>query len=188
MSTYDHFEYYKKNYKTFTRPNLTANGTMGGSSFACDQQGYYTDPGRPQQAWYCFDGNRTTTGNEWQINSVNTGAYYWISWYNPEPLKLILVQICNSSGEYSVKDYILSGSDDNTLWTELVSGTNNNTTGLGLWIITVPESTKEYKYWKLECKPRSSTSLMILEISLPGAKYWDGTYTKVEGGGTTTWQ
>lgn len=52
MSIYDHFEYYKKNYKAFTRPNLTANGTMGGSSFACDQQSYYNGDKTPQQAWY----------------------------------------------------------------------------------------------------------------------------------------
>lgn len=187
MSIYDHFEYYKKNYKAFTRPNLTANGTMGGSSFACDQQSYYNGDKTPQQAWYVFDGNYTSGGNEWQINSVKTNNYYWIKWYNPKPLKLSQLKIYNSAGNLSVKDYILQGSDTDGNWTDIVSGTNENTDTNASWIINVPSSAKEYKYWQLQCKPRSTTSIMILEIQFPNATYWDGTYSKVDGGGTTIW-
>lgn len=151
-------------YKDWTQPILSSNGTMGGNSFAVNQSAYYNNC----FAFRCFNGDKTTEGeaNRWQINGVSTSTEYFIYWYNPKALKIYSIQVYNNQGTYVVKDWVLYGSDDNTNWTTLKSGTNTDTTDLSSWLISVPASAKTYKYFRLGCYPNSDTSMQIGEIQI----------------------
>lgn len=164
-------KYYK--YQNWTQPILTSNGTMGGNSFACSQSTYLNDA----MAFRCFNGDTTTSGesNRWQINNVNTSTQYWISWYNPKPLKTSSIKVYNNEVTYVVKNWELCGSDDNVNWTTLATGTNTNTTAFSSWTISVPSSAKAYKYFSLGCTPNSTTSMQIGEIQITAKEVVNGT-------------
>lgn len=157
-------KYYK--YEDFVQPVLTENGTMGGDSFACDQSTYYTEnSGDEQKAWYVFDGK--FNGQEWQVNSVSLTTWYWLSWYNPQPIKISKVGVTNAAGQYSMLAWKLQGSNDNSTWTDLTTGTNENVSAVTTWYMEIPEEKQGfYKYYRIYCQPRSTTALMIRELTI----------------------
>lgn len=160
------------NFIPFQQPVLTENGVMGGDSFAVDQEIYYTErTGLERLAFKAFD----KTSDRWQANGLSLTKYYWIGWYNPTKLILKSLKVTNAAGQYAVLDYILSASNDNENWEELVTGTNDNVTDSGLWEINLPESVWKsrygYKYFRLYCKPRTTVSMMIKEIELTAFTY-----------------
>ena len=125
--------YYKYvyEYKNWTRPNLTSDGIMGGSTAAC-QANSATAP-----AYYAFDGNM---GNYWRSGTNPS----WITFYSPVPLKVSSFQW---KGFYTVaKSGTLYGSDNNSSWTTIKTFTNSALD----FTITVPETTKAYKYYRIE--------------------------------------
>ena len=162
----DGYKYYKKEIQVadWTQPTLTANGTMGGSSFACNQSASYSGT---TIAFRCFNGDTTTSGetNRWQINNLNTSTEYYIYWYNPVALNISNLKVWNEEANLVVKGYTLYGSNDNSTWTIIKSGTNTVTTAKTAWNIPVSMST-EYKYFRLGCKPNSSTALEVMEIQI----------------------
>lgn len=98
---------------TFVRPNLTANGTLGGDSFAVG--GYYWHPQTGNNSIYTlFDGN-TSTGCT--CTAYNGGGY--IIFYNPLPLKVTSVQNDHIWYAGDWYDVTISGSNDGTNWTDL---------------------------------------------------------------------
>ena len=152
----------------FIQPELTANGTMGGDSFACNQNAYYSST---TLAWRCFkawDGSSIGESDRWQINSVSTSTYYYIEWYNPSAILVNKLTIYNAESSYTVRDYILQGSNDYSTWANIISGTNTNTAGKGMWEINVPDNMDAYKYFRLQCKPNTGTSLQICKIYISG--------------------
>lgn len=168
MKVYKAYKYYKYVYNDWTQPVLTSNGTMGGTSFACSQSAYYSDTSETAQyAFYAFDGVTADSGHEWQINSVSTSSYYWISWYNPKPLKISKIKVLNSQANYVVKNWNLQVSSDNKTWTTIASGTNTVTAGLTSWTITVPATSQvASKYYRLYVSPNNATALMIKELTI----------------------
>lgn len=124
----------------FSRPNLSANGTMGGNSFAvsCDSavsSGY--------QAYYAVDGN---TDYLWMVNNTNSICKY--TFYNPLPLKVSQIVNYYTSTTYSAANFIIEGSNDNQKWTEI--GTYTVTKTLTQ---TIPvNSTRFYKYHRITYK------------------------------------
>ena len=153
-------------FKEFVQPVLTENGTMGGDSFACDQSNYYTEnSGDEQKAWYVFDGK--FNGQEWQVNGVKLDTWYWLSWYNPQPIKMSKVGVTNAAGQYSILAWKLQGSNDNSTWTDLATGTNENVSFVTTWYMEIPEEKQGfYKYYRIYCQPRVTTALMIRELTL----------------------
>ena len=153
-------------FKEFVQPVLTENGTMGGDTFACDQSDYFTETsGEEQKAWRVFDGNKSV--HEWQVNTVSLTAWYWLSWYNPQPIKISKVGVRDSSASYSILAWKLQGSNDNSTWTDLITGTHESITGIAIWYMEVPEEKQGfYKYYRIYCQPRSTTALMIRELTI----------------------
>lgn len=153
-------------FKEFVQPVLTENGTMGGDTFACDQSNYHTeDSGDEQKAWYVFDGK--FNGQEWQVNTVKLDTWYWLSWYNPQPIKISKVGVTNAAGQYSILAWKLQGSNDNSTWTDLTTGTNENVSAVTTWYMEIPEEKQSfYKYYRIYCQPRVTTALMIRELTL----------------------
>ena len=122
----------------FEQPTLSANGTMGGTSFAVSCNGYYASG---YEAWRAFNGN---TSDYWD----STMAPSTITMYNPTPLKVSKLRITNWSAQFPNAGSV-QASNDNSTWTSLVSGwTNSNYTVNATWDINV-NSTNYYKYYRL---------------------------------------
>lgn len=153
-------------FKEFVQPTLTENGTMGGDTFACNQSDYYTESsGDEQKAWRVFDGNKSV--HEWQVNNVSLTTWYWLSWYNPQPIKISKVGVTNAAGQYSILAWKLQGCDDNSSWVDLATGTNENVSSVTTWYMEIPEEKQGfYKYYRIYCQPRVTTALMIRELTL----------------------
>lgn len=152
----------------FVQPVLSANGSMGGDAFACNQSAAYNST---TLAWRCFkewDGVSTTESDRWQINGVSTSNYYYIEWYNPTELLINKLTIYNAQSNFTVSDYILQGSNDYSSWTDIISGRNNNTADRSGWEINLESNLDVYKYFRLQCKPNNGTSLQICKIYISG--------------------
>lgn len=146
---------------TFVQPVLSADGTLGGSNFAV----YASNPAAGYPLYRAFDNNNSTE------SSNNYPSY--LLFYNPLPLKLSQLDIVNqSSGSYGINNYTLYGSNDNAVFTTLVTGANTNNTAFGAWTIVVPAIVQDfYKYYKLFVASGLNTSgycLMQMNIQ---AKY-----------------
>lgn len=121
----------------FVRPNLTSNGTLGGSAFACGGSYYHTQTGN-SAIYLLFDGN-TSTGPT--CTAYTGGAS--VIFYNPEPIKVSKVKasgVTYGGDWYSV---IIYGSDDNSNWTKLGSYSHGLVAGCDI------ENPQVFKYYKL---------------------------------------
>ena len=99
---------------SWTRPNLTSNGTMGTSDFAV-----YSNRSN-NLAYFAVDGKATTF---W--SSGTTYPAYW-ECYIKEPLKvteMTLTAYKESSNVYQPKAFEIQGSNDNSSWTTLFTKT-----------------------------------------------------------------
>lgn len=182
-------KYQKYELLDFTQPTLTSNGTLGGSSFACSESGYYESAGQedPQKAWYLFSseftGTSATTKNEWQINDVSTSTWYWMIFYNPNPLVISKINVGISQATYQPVQYKWYGSNDNSSYTLITSSTTQVSADYSSFDISFPSNytITGYKYYKLEVLPKSTTAIMISRLKLY-AKYYTGRL--VEGSNT----
>ena len=148
-------KYYKL--QDWKQPALTANGTIGGDSFAVNQSSTL-DGVSSSGAWQAFD----NTGSVSRWHSAQN-LPQWISWYNPKPLKISNVQVTNRSIEGSYPNaYQLQYSDDNSTWITAVSG--NGTSGDSVsWNIPVTES-NAHKYWRLYVTSASGSNNSYVAI------------------------
>ena len=96
---------------SFVRPNLTANGTIGGDSFAVTS----TNTSRNDPAYLAFDSN--------------SNSYMWVTGddteltiYSPDSLKVstIVIKYPSSSTSYQADVIKVQGSKDNSTWVDLV--------------------------------------------------------------------
>lgn len=127
---------------TFVQPVLSANGTLGGSSFAVYasnvQSGYDT---------YKASDNYYATG--WAANVGVNPAYYIL--YNPITVKATSISIQNSvTGLGCPTNVTVFGSNDNSNYVTLASFTNSNYTVSSTWDIPISSLNQEfYNYYKL---------------------------------------
>ena len=123
----------------WTRPNLSTNGTMGGSS--CAASGDASSNSYP--AWKAFDNNTTSTG--WISKTTNTGTLYF---YSPTPIKVVKVYLTAYATNVNTrvaKAGKIYGSNDNSNYTSLGSWSNNTSK---TWTVKLTNSTF-YKYYKI---------------------------------------
>lgn len=135
--------------KSWTRPNLTANGTIGGSSFACTAVNAQTK----YDAYYAFNNSNAV----WR--PVNKTAFpQWIEWYNPNALKITQIVVKHGKSEYFNHDYIyycfiqdwkLQASEDGNTWVDITSGTVSASDIRSHKSLTITISNSNfYKYWR----------------------------------------
>lgn len=150
-----------KDWAAYNRPNISSNGTFGADDLSVQVDG---DPYVDYPAWKVFDG--ITNSGFWHANSNSS---HWIKWYHTIPVKISKLKIFNgsSASSYGIKTYTLSGSNDNSSWVELTSGTNNNTSEWSGWNVDV-NSNDAYSYYKLDCTSQSGDYLFICEIQIEG--------------------
>ena len=146
--------------KTYNRPNVNSNGTFGVDNLSVQVDSTY-DNSYP--AWKVFDG--ITNSGFWHANGNSS---HWIKWYHTIPVKISKLKIFNGNySSYEIRTYTISGSNDNSSWVELISGTNNNTSDWSGWDINV-NSNNAYSYYKLDCTSQSGNYLYICEIQIEG--------------------
>lgn len=147
-------KYYKKH--TFTRPNLTADGTPGVSNFACfayDNTGSY-------YKWRCFDG---TTSSYWRC-SKGDGAY--IGWYYTYPLNITSFTWTNY---YSAPiRYRVQVSHNGEEWKDIYIGTNSNVTSGSSWTADLSSNTGYYKYYRIYVDTTNTDVTHCYEITMTG--------------------
>lgn len=123
----------------WTQPVLSANGTIGGNSFACAASS------NQSTAYKVFD-NSTSSA------FVSTASQpSWIEWYNPYPLKISQIKIATQLQgvvyQGALGDFYIQVSDDGINWTTVYTGSNRTSTS-----VTVNLSLSDaYKYWRLYC-------------------------------------
>jgi hypothetical protein len=116
----------------FIRPNLSSNGTLGGSSFAvrgtliCNGCDYYA----------AFDGSSSSAVGF-------TASAHDIIFYNPTPIKVTAL-VCTLFSEALTTAGSIYGSNDGSTWTFIKSYTNSSTT----LSIDMSSNTNYYKYYK----------------------------------------
>jgi hypothetical protein len=129
------YDYYKYVYQDWTQPVLTANGTMGGESFAVGQSSSYSS----NDFWKLF----AATPSQWHSGK---GLPQWVSWYNPNPLKVTKL-FFKGHGSGNIGNGIIQACDDNESWVDVVSFSNTNSTGD--FEIDLSSNGTHYKYWRI---------------------------------------
>lgn len=110
--------------KPWENPKLSANGTIGGSTFAVTSTGD-AGPSGDNPIWHAFDKNESTTFFD-RCGSDATEDMLTITMYNPNPVKLTSVTV--TPGYWEFKTAILQYSDNGSSWTDLVTiGNSANT-------------------------------------------------------------
>lgn len=128
-------------YEDWTQPVLTANGTMGGDSFAVSASSYY-DSG--SQAWYAFDGN-TTDANKW-YSAVN--GEKWLAFYNPIALNVTSLTVYNHiDARWYLGGGTVQASADGITWENLTTFTQSGR--VDSFVIDLGFNKKSYKYYRL---------------------------------------
>lgn len=162
----------KAYWKTWHQPILTANGTMGGDSFAVSSN--VVQYGNSACAvWKAFD---NVKNHQFHSNSgVLTG---YIDWYNPKPLLITNIQITNqtSAGRASTAGKIY-GSNNGTDWALLTTYTNSNQASGGVWNIDLSSNTQAFLYYRLESTAGGSGGYWTIDEIDITAKVYDEYYT-----------
>ena len=138
----------------FIRPNLTANGTMGGNEFAVDS----STPSADYDAWKAVDGSMTT---RWRV--TGTGNYY--TFYNPQPLRVSSIMLIwnSNTNSYQAGDITVYGSNDGTTWTQLAfmaKPASADNPAIRTIMVNSPEY---YKYHKMEMDPWGSAGAVDIK-------------------------
>lgn len=164
--------FYKKyTFGSWTRPNLSANGSMGGTSFAVSVDNIH-DGNYP--AWKAVDGNTTTGNNCWA--SGTNGFPHWYAFYNPDPLKVTQLQIMNrvyTASYANIQNYQIQISDNGSSWTTIYTGTNSNNTSGSTWTINLSSvDYKPSKYFRIYITSRlgNDSYVTIGELKITAQK------------------
>ena len=182
VEEYESAEYDNSVALDWTQPKLSANGTLGGSSFAVIAS---SENVAGVGAYGAFDGTTSSSTDCWHSNSESNS---WLTFYNPTAIKVTNLQITNrNDGTYTYPIYggVVYGSNDNSYWEQITTFTNSVLTSNTAWNIDLSSNKNYYKYYKIEAN-NSNTYVAIgkviitaKEISLPikknanGHKFYD---------------
>lgn len=148
--------------ENWTQPVLTANGTMGGSSFAVDSDiTQYSG----LDVFNAFNG--ITSGSDC-FHSVSGATTGYIDMYNPEAINVTNIKIYNQNAANRASSAgNIYGSNNGTDWTLITAYTNLVQTAGGTWDISLSGNTAYYKYYRLESTAGGSDSYWTInEIEL----------------------
>jgi len=137
-------KYYKYQYSTFVQPILSANGTLGGNSFAV----YINQLGDSScVASRAFDNNASTfaliLGPREGYPDYPNG---YITFYNPIPLQVSAITIVPRSGYQRIRKGIFQGSNDNITWSDLYT-INTTTNDTATYNINSQDAYKYHRIW-----------------------------------------
>lgn len=145
----------------WTRPKLSKNGTMGGTSYACSCDTNYN---ANWQAWEVFDDDSSNNG--WMSGAGH--AYGHVIYYTPTAIKLTQAT-AKAYGVYGFTQFTIYGSNNNSSYTQLVTTTGTHYQNGSTKTLT-SSKTGTYKYFKFYFK----NDYYVAAIS---AITFKGTYT-----------
>ena len=146
---------------TWTRPNLTTDGTLGGSSFAVKDVGAGTSTST--DAWRAVDNSTTTY---WNGNTPSSGSKTYI-FYNPDALKVSKLTYTYTYANNRATSVSIEGSNDNSNWADITSTYSGSVTTYTSTLI----NDKYYKYYKLTFTPVSNSSYIRVKDMAITATY-----------------
>lgn len=144
----------------FTRPNLTANGTLGGTTFAVSAS---SEDSSSYRAFRAVDNN---TSSYWSAST--SSAYYYF--YNPNPLCVTALTTTWAYKityiKYNSTSYLnIAGSNDNSTWTNIsYTATQGSTTKI--LQINLANS-NYYKYYRIYLT-NSYGQFALYELNIEG--------------------
>lgn len=138
----------------FSQPTLSANGTLGGASFAVTASSEYST----YYAYKAVDNNNSTF---WGSNS---GLPAYFVFYNPNALKISSLTFKNTTTDV-ITAYTLYGSNDNSTYTTIGSYTNSVTTSGASWTTQI-NSSEFYKYHKIVATSGTTTYAGITQLDI----------------------
>ena len=129
----------------FVQPILTANGTMGGDSFAVSSNVEYAE----NYACRAFDGIKDDTSYFHTPQNVKTG-YYDI--YNPIALNITHIKFYNQiiAANRASSAGNIYGSNNGEEWTLIKSYTNTVQAKASTWELDLSSNKDYYKYYRIE--------------------------------------
>ena len=148
LKTLSEKKYYKYGDEPWVQPVLTANGTMGGDSFAV----WATAQRSSYPAYYAI------IGNEWVSNTSTKPCIY--EFYNKAPLRVSkIVWNNNSDGNYNITGGYFQGSKEGSKWTNLGTFDNNSSANATRTLdILNPDY---YKYYRFYVTSATSSEVII---------------------------
>ena len=159
---------------SWTQPILTANGTIGGNSFAVSASSEYS---ASYQAYKAFDGSTST---EWVTLGNSSPAY--IEFYNPKALNVTLLTLTTrSESTETFTAGTIYGSNDNSTWDILKTYTNSATSASSTWTIDLSDNTAYYKYYKIEGTTFSGTNNGFSNIVITARELLTTCYRATDG-------
>ena len=143
----------------WTQPALSANGTMGGNSFAVSSN-------RTQYSacdvYGAFDGSTVDDNKLFHTEQGVTTGY--IDIYNPIPLNITNFTIWNQGNANRASSAgVIYGSDNGSDWIQITTYTNSVQTASGTWDIDLSSNTKYYKYYRIESASGGSDSYWTIK-------------------------
>jgi hypothetical protein len=154
----------------WTQPVLSANGTLGGSSFAVDASSSYA----LYTPYKAFNNASGLIGSWCPSDSISNGTY--LIFYNPVPLRVASILVKNGSGDNrAMPSGEIYGSDNGTDWNIICSFTNTVQLKNITWNIEV-SSDKAYKYHKVLCTSATPSGLLYVdELDITAVTIQEGT-------------
>ena len=147
----------------WTRPTLSSNGSMGGSSNACYSPDTMVNNNfAPYEA---FNGTWSTSNDGFTVTKSQKSATLY--YYTPTAIRPAEFKI-EGYGNYGFSSVAVSGSNDNSSYTSLTSYSGSI---VNLWNQKILQSSTSnyYKYFKFYFTTTSSTySVGISEIEFSG--------------------
>ena len=141
----------------FVQPVLTANGTIGGSSFAV----YASNEHSATYAAYRAFSSDASAAYSSSVNPSVTPVDYVI--YNPDSIcvkSVVITNVPSGLTSSSPKNVVLYGSNNNSTWDLLAAVTNTNNTNSGTWEI-VSTSNEMYRYFKLHITSANTSEAYV---------------------------
>ena len=144
----------------WTQPTLTANGTMGGNSFAVEASSQYDDT---VPAWKAFDG--TSTSNWVATLGVIPS---WITFYNPVALNVTKLAILNRATDNDgvITTGEIQVSNNNSDWVTIKTFSNSVVGNTTAWEIDLSNNTGFYKYYRINGTSFVRNYISIGEVTI----------------------
>lgn len=172
---------------TWSQPTLSANGTLGGSSFAVasSRQPYNSN----LDVWKAFDGDASSASSTWYpAGTGSSGIPITLTIYIPDGVKITNFKFTNGSNANNAPNALtVYGSDNNSVYTQLATYTNTNQTSNSTWNVSLPSNNMYCSYYQIvftEWKGASVGGRRVKEIDITAYKfkilytyYWNITIT-----------
>jgi len=142
----------------WVQPILSANGTLGGSTFAVAASSEYSTS---YQAYMAFRADFDTS--YWHSASQSDNNWYLI-FYNPTAIKVSKLDCTAYVTNQCATGGKLQASNDGKTWTNICNFTTNVINQSDKFVIDARNNTNYYKYYKILFTGSSSTYVDIGEV------------------------